>query len=363
MPMSSFCAPLLIAFLQVANTAQTPNVPAPAPQAVTSTTLANSPTPSDPRELLETGRKVNGLTGPDMQPWHLRASYEVFDDVGKSKYKGNYEEWWVSEKQYKRSYQSPEFTQMEYGTESGPLRTGDTHWVGGPVSLLRSALVDPLPGPEQLNNTEPAVADKMFGNTKLRCVSINHKIPHGNAPQPIFPSYCFDLEKPVLRSNLTFNNIYAILFNRVVLFQGRYLGGDVGITHLGKDYLKIHLDQLEPLPLVNAADFQPPADAIVAAPRRISVSDGVSAGNILTKVQPEYPLEAFAQHIQGTVAMQAIISKSGHITSLSVISGPTELQNAAIEAVRQWAYKPYLLNGEAVEVGTTINVVFSLASR
>jgi protein TonB len=83
-------------------------------------------------------------------------------------------------------------------------------------------------------------------------------------------------------------------------------------------------------------------------------------GMILKKVAPGYPLSAKEQGIQGTVVLQATINKTGRIENLRVISGPPELQKAALNAVKKWVYKPYLLNGEPVEVMTTINVIFTL---
>jgi TonB family protein len=98
-----------------------------------------------------------------------------------------------------------------------------------------------------------------------------------------------------------------------------------------------------------------PADA---APMR--VAGGVIAGNISTKVAPIYPPEARAAKIQGAVVLHAIIGKDGTVHSLNVVSGPAELQRAAIDAVRQWVYKPYLLNGNPTEVETNITVNFNI---
>ncbi len=84
------------------------------------------------------------------------------------------------------------------------------------------------------------------------------------------------------------------------------------------------------------------------------------AGNLLEQTVPQYPAIAKATRTQGTVVMQATISKAGLIENLRVISGPPLLQQAAVDAVRSWRYKPYLLNGEPVEVETTVNVVFNL---
>ncbi len=103
-----------------------------------------------------------------------------------------------------------------------------------------------------------------------------------------------------------------------------------------------------------------PAVVKPKAPISLNVSSGVMAGNLLAKTLPQYPAIAKAARIQGIVVLQATISKSGSIQNLRVISGPPMLQQAAMDAVRSWRYKPYLLNGEPVEVETTINVVFNL---
>jgi periplasmic protein TonB len=103
-----------------------------------------------------------------------------------------------------------------------------------------------------------------------------------------------------------------------------------------------------------------PAVVKPRAPISLNVSSGVMAGNLLVKTMPQYPAIPKAAHIQGTVVLQATISKSGTIQNLRIISGHPMLQQAAMDAVRSWRYKPYLLNGEPVEVETTINVVFNL---
>jgi protein TonB len=99
----------------------------------------------------------------------------------------------------------------------------------------------------------------------------------------------------------------------------------------------------------------------IATPQRVRVSSGVQSGLLVRKVQPTYPPLARQARIQGQVVLQAQISKTGDIQNLQLISGHPMLAPAAIEAVKQWKYKPYLLNGEPVEVETTVQVNFSLA--
>jgi protein TonB len=107
----------------------------------------------------------------------------------------------------------------------------------------------------------------------------------------------------------------------------------------------------------------PPSRTIVkpATPKGpVPVSSGVATGQLLTPIQPVYPAIARQARIQGTVVVQAVISKSGTIEQLRVISGPPMLQGAATEAIQRARYRPFMLNGEPVAVETTINVVFTL---
>jgi periplasmic protein TonB len=93
---------------------------------------------------------------------------------------------------------------------------------------------------------------------------------------------------------------------------------------------------------------------------RIRQGGSVQAALLVNKVQPVYPPLARQTRIAGTVRLHAIISKSGSVESLEVLSGHPLLVRAAMDAVQQWKYKPTLLNGEPVEVDTTIDVIFSL---
>jgi periplasmic protein TonB len=94
--------------------------------------------------------------------------------------------------------------------------------------------------------------------------------------------------------------------------------------------------------------------------QRIRQGGSVQAALLVNKVQPVYPPLARQTRIAGTVRLHAIISKTGSVESLEVLSGHPLLVRAAMDAVQQWRYKPTLLNGEPVEVDTTIDVIFSL---
>jgi periplasmic protein TonB len=95
--------------------------------------------------------------------------------------------------------------------------------------------------------------------------------------------------------------------------------------------------------------------------QRVRIGGNVQAAKMLRQIQPMYPQIAKTAHVQGTVILHAIISKDGTVQELQYISGPALLMRSAMDAVRQWKYQPTLLNGEPVEVDTTISVVFTLS--
>jgi len=92
----------------------------------------------------------------------------------------------------------------------------------------------------------------------------------------------------------------------------------------------------------------------------LNVSQGVSQGMVIKKVQPSYPPNALRMHVEGAVQLLATIGKSGNITAVKTLSGEPTLARAALDAVKQWKYKPYYLNGEPVEIQTQVTVNFKL---
>jgi TonB family protein len=110
-----------------------------------------------------------------------------------------------------------------------------------------------------------------------------------------------------------------------------------------------------PLPNLDTTDV-----AVKPVLQTLSVSQGVSQGLLYKKVAPSYPQNALRMHIEGKVELLATISKEGNITHIKVLSGDSQLARAANDAVKQWKYKPYLLNGEPVEIQTQVTVNFKL---
>jgi TonB family protein len=113
----------------------------------------------------------------------------------------------------------------------------------------------------------------------------------------------------------------------------------------------------------DASDDVSDGEDVSSAPgasRPVDVSSGVMAANLLSAPKPEYPKLATLTRTQGSVVMQAVISKEGAVEEVHVIKGHRLLRGAAKNAVRNWRYRPYKVGGVPVEVATTVSVDFSL---
>jgi protein TonB len=112
--------------------------------------------------------------------------------------------------------------------------------------------------------------------------------------------------------------------------------------------------------IISAPPPPPPPPPAEKPPERVRVGGAVQQANLIAQPKPVYPPLARQARIQGTVKLEAVISKDGTIENLTVVSGHPLLIQAALDAVKQWRYKPTMLNGVPVEVVTTVDVNFTL---
>jgi len=101
--------------------------------------------------------------------------------------------------------------------------------------------------------------------------------------------------------------------------------------------------------------------AVAAEDQLIRIGGNVQQANLVSQVTPVYPPQAKQDRVQGTVQLQVVIDKEGHVAEVSVLAGPGALVASAVEAVKQWVYRPTLLNGDPVKVQTTVDVNYTLA--
>jgi TonB family protein len=311
---------------------------------------------SDPKALMLAASKLNNLATADAKPWHIKASFQLFDEQGAVTDEGTYEEFWASAFQFKRTFAGKNFSQTAYGSKKGVLLTGVQE---EPEILLiaRNNLVHPLPDDIIIEHTTYATKSLDSGSVKLLCVIPSVSAPGAPADNS---AYCLNTDEPVLRVAARPSTSDQTFHNRHLRLEDRAIAGQMKIMHNGKVTVALHVEAATVLDPSDEAVFTPPADAIPAE-LRITVSGAVSQAMLEYKVAPEYPSAARNAHVEGVVTLQGIIGKNGAIRTLKAIAGPEILQGAAMQAVQQWRYRPYLLNGQPVEVQTTINVFFTLS--
>ena len=321
--------------------------------------------------LMAAASERNTLLSPQTQPWHLQASYQTFDEAGKPKEKGDFEEFWIGSKKDRISYTSPSFTQTDYLLGTQRLRTGMSQWPPLAEQLVRHTLVHPMPSPGALAGATLTKEPKHIAGALLSCVTVTvpvSKHPAEPAPMPARPLYCFasdsEHDAPFLRFASSAGSSFETSFDDPIEFDRHSVARELHIVHEGKPFLNIHVETLEPLQQSQNGSFTPPPDASEALPQRIRISAAAAQGLLLEGVPPIYPLLSEHAGTQGTVILEIVIGVNGRLREATVLSTPSkDLGVAAIDAVRRWTYKPYLLSGEPVQVLTEVKMAFHLAGK
>lgn len=343
--MISRTLPLLLLFAGVDALGQKPAGPAPR-------------LPKDPRAILAAAAPYYDFSDPAQKPWHLKASYQLYDDQGNPTTQGIYEYWWTSPAVYRSTWTRIAATHSVWHTKDGKEQFTSS---GDPLDYfelqLKSELLAPLPSVESLDKSKQRVShgEIKVGGDKFPCV-----YRPGNGLEDFQrPGYCFDPVYPVLRITFSGEGTLTTTFDSIRLFQGKYLAGDI-LTRVGNRRLfSAKVESTDPLA---ASDFNliPPKDA-VSTPDSILVPEQPGSKTLLKKQFPIYPQEAKEKRIQGIVLVEATIGKDGKIKKQRVLYSPSRLLTAsATESLWHWEYKPFLVNGEPVQVETLIHVIYTL---
>jgi TonB family protein len=328
--------------------------------------------PADPAALLNLAAQANGLHGPELKPWHLHATWESTDSSGKITEQGSFEEWWAGENKWRKHAQSGAVENTVWSVGGNRFSSGHGGQLPATAEMVERTLLESLPsvtltGPAHTRLTR---APFRAGSLSLTCVVQSTLQPNGReqgkytaAPNgscsfvPSLYRYCFDDDKPLLRIESTPESVTT--FDSPVRFQNRFLSRAILVAGIDGTKTRITVDSVEGIDKFEDAFFTPPSDAAPPA-EKLSLASGVAAGNRTGGQPPTYPQTARAERIQGLVTVNAVIQKDGTLGKIQAVCGPSELRKAATDAVTTWRYKPYLLNGQPVEVETQIEVTFSL---
>jgi hypothetical protein len=305
------------------------------------------PSSADPQSLLLQASQLNGLTGSDLKPWHMKVSFTLFGENGEAADTGAIEEFWAGAKKYKTIYTSSRFSQAEYGTSSGTMVSGSAHLLPDPLIWARQEITDPIPYLENRESYEHAdvrLEQWDTGGLKLHCLYVFFPIPRGDVQKGRGPTYCVTNGLPVIRSSMS-GKIESVR-NHYVNFSGHVIPADIEIEKDKKLALKAHLETLEALDDGDSS-FAPPSDAR-PAPIPIGQTDarklerrGLECASSLT-----YPKEA---GISGIVLLRVLIDPTGHVADADVIGGSSLLIPAGMDAIKRCAFAPPKKNGVPVE--------------
>ena len=299
---------------------------------------------------------VNSLDGPDIKPWHLKVKFQLFDDDGKPSQQGTAEEWWAAKDKWRLLVTQGSSVETFVRNTDGYFQTSNAI-LPTALEVMLQGIIHPV-NEEDTAFAAPELREHKFGKVKADCVMMTQPIKGvSDVPLGLFPTYCTANGDVLIVSWLSAS--ISRTAEKTGTFQGHHVPVKLGLMVNESHILEADVTALSMVP-VTEVDLN--TDQLAhhsSAPAR--VSSGIMAGSIINKVQPHYPQEARRNGISGSVVMHAIIGTDGRIHSLRVAQSPDgSLSLAALLAVEQWQYRPYLLQGVPASVDTTIMVNFNL---
>lgn len=335
----------------------------------------------DPRALLAAAAPYYDFSSPEMKPWHLKATYQLYDEQGKPTEQGTYEFWWASPTVYRSTWTRKSASESDWTTDKGGyVEIGSGDGRNFYEYALGRELLSPFPKADVYSEENARFKTKQVtdGGIDIECVMIVSKKVGYDFIAPIemglLPTYCIDLQSKVLLASYSAEGLTAN-FPQVVRTQEHFLAKHMELMERGHKVLSATVEQVNGIAANDAAftpssdekQIAPPKGAIEAKgdglnPRVFQVDGETTAkGMLLHRVMPTYPAAARESGAKGTVVLDATIDKDGTVHDVQAVSTPSVLLlESAMFAVSQWTYKPFLLDGKPIQVETKIRVIYSL---
>lgn len=307
--------------------------------------------------LLQAGLKVNTLGDENLPPWHIKAEFQLRNDRTPQKpVTGSFEEWHTGPYQWKRVYTST--ADGQNGTEWSASRFDrfmakrDMNRPAYNFMQVRISrpVVDPLYQAAYIKpDYEMNAIHTTTAGVTLNCASVVNGARYTEEPDFIFATTCFDTD---LHLRLTVAGDTSVQFDDVQMFEGRAVARDVKVIQNGTLLAEMKVSLLEPLPPGSEALVKPPADAISEP---YTIESGLPRPEAVYETAASLPLPMYFAPYSGVVPVPIVIHKDG---SVKVQRGDfyvsNQLGDALESAIDKWKYKPYLLDGEPVEVAQVV---------
>jgi TonB family protein len=356
-----------------------------------------SPLPADPHAILAAAQPLYDFSSTDLKPWHLRVTYQLYNEKEAPTEQGTFEYWWASPEVHRSSWtrSNVSYTTWEVAGH-GHAHQGSSEELSYAESKLEQIFFSPLPSQRTVNSDHTQLEKRTFGKdaNMLQCVMVGPKMTGLDTAQiGLFPTYCFAPSQPALLAYFEYT-APIMEFNQTSKVQGRYLPKQIAIlSYAHKKLLTAAVEMVNGISPEDAA-LAPPQDVKISYPAKkvkedeakdsaasqdqsnaakglVALGDDGQPSVVipteeanklgLKRPAPIYPQDAKDARISGTVVIRAVIGRDGWVHDMQVVTAPSaSLAASALGAVSQWRYRPYLLNGEPVEVDTTANVIYSL---
>ena len=317
---------------------------------------------------MQTAETETSIDSASLKPWHMKVSFTMGEQSAHPGEKGTIEEWWGGPTQYRVVYASPTISVTEIHSANEYFRTAGASTTPYLLKLVQQQTVHPLPKGGLLGDSELVSVNKKVGNVEIDCVSIQGAKKISRKPQPfVSPTYCFEKNTTSLLGSYDFG-VLVVQRERVGGFQGRQVPTRTTVSLGGVKAISANIETLEARSLTMAevgslAEVEKAAEIITPVDKRLAneADETATKGAQASQGLPTYPASAKAAHETGVVLIRVIIGKDGQVRETDLIYAPyKDLGIAALEAVRKWRYKPYLLNDQPTEIDTTVQVNFRI---
>ncbi|MGA8090717.1 MAG: hypothetical protein WCA10_25815 [Terracidiphilus sp.] len=310
-------------------------------------------------QVMRAGVELNALAGDNLKPWHMKVDFQVIPPGAKKPVGGTMEEWHLSASQWARTFKSSEqrLTGSEWSVaeteqyQSKPSKVGFDHR----LLTLRVArpVIDPL---YQTGNIKPDyemdVKRVTTAGLTLNCVSVIDPQRYADQANPdwLFPTMCFDNEYHL---RLTAVSDTTVQFEDLQPFEGRTVARDMKVIFNGALTAEMKVAVLEPLANASADLVKPAKDAI---PEPYTIEPGQPKPVSVYEVAASIPLRPDGFPFRGSFPVPIIIHKDGTVKARSeeAFIWSQDLKDALVRAIDKWKFKPYLVDGQPVEVGWTV---------
>jgi hypothetical protein len=347
--------------------------------------LAASPGDA-PSNLLSSASSFYQLTAQNQRPWHLKASYQEYDERGNPGEAGEYEYWWSAPGRFRATWTRKGVQASIWSSGNGSaVYVGHPEMISSSEGLMGMALVPTIPAADALNRYSLDYIPLAMGNASLRCVKFSSAPSEVNggfeiAEVPRLPLICMDPEKPVivlmvgssgeivtLQNPEVFRGDYV--YQRVVLNRGKsreWEIKDAVFSDLAPDDpALIPPSSAKPLqksvPVSSYPSIQPGLRAINGSLERTTVvSEEVGAGFLKTSARPTLPADLAPKSDRHPKAeFQVMIDGSGKICSAQPVSGSPAIQKAALQSLTDYEYRPmHTMDGQPIITETKVTVKF-----